>query len=88
MAPPRRPGSPLADAVTAAVAGLLAGTQLWRVGTVTAVVTGPPATVTVTIRGQSIAGVHYLTSYTPTVADNVALLGGGNQIFVLGKLSV
>jgi len=77
----------LADAVNAAVLRALAGAKTWGIGTVTATAAGPPATVTITLRGQSLAGVHYLTSYTPVVTDKVLVLTGGQQIVVLGKIT-
>lgn len=79
--------APLADAVAVAARRIAAGSKTWGIGTVTATAAGPPATVTITLRGQSIAGVHYLTSYTPTVADKVLVLTGGQQLAVLGKLT-
>lgn len=77
----------LADAINQAVLRALAGAKTWGVGTVTATAAGPPATVTITLRGQSIAGVHYLTSYTPSVTDKVLVLTGGQQLLVLGKIT-
>jgi hypothetical protein len=79
--------APLADAVTEVVRRVAAGTKTWGIGTVTATAAGPPATVTITIRGQTIPGIHYLTSYTPTVTDKVLVLTGGQQLIVLGKIT-
>lgn len=79
--------APLADAVNEAARRIAAGVKTWGIGTVTATAVGPPATVTITLRGQSISGVHYLTSYTPTVTDKVLVLTGGQQLAVLGKLT-
>lgn len=77
----------LADAIAAEVRRQLAGAKSWGIGTVTATAAGPPATVTITLRGQSIAGVHYLTSYTPATTDKVLVLLGGQQMLVLGKIT-
>jgi hypothetical protein len=77
----------LADAIAAAVETAVAGAKTWGIGTVTATAAGPPATVTITLRGQSIPGVHYLTSYTPTTTDKVIVLTGGQQLLVLGKIT-
>lgn len=79
--------APLADAIATAVQAALAGAKTWGIGTVTATSAGPPATLTVTLRGQSIAGVHYLTSYSPTVTDKVLILTGGQQLIALGKIT-
>jgi len=60
-----------------------------RWGVVTAVVTGPPKTVTAQLSGSSTptAGIRYLSSYTPTVADVVAMLVTGTDVLVLGRLA-
>jgi hypothetical protein len=79
--------APLADAVATAARMAVAGAKTWGIGTVTATAAGPPATVTITLRGQALAGVHYLTSYTPTVTDKVLVLLGGQQAIVLGKIT-
>jgi hypothetical protein len=79
--------APLASAIAAAAQSALAGAKTWGIGTVTAAAAGPPATVTITLRGQSLPGVHYLTSYTPTITDKVLVLTGGQQVVVLGKIT-
>lgn len=77
----------LPDAIAAEVRRQLAAVKVWSIGTVTATAAGPPATLTITLRGQSLSGVHYLTSYTPTINDKVLVLLGGQQLAVLGKLT-
>ena len=56
---------------------------------VDAVVAGPPATVTIKIRGDTslITGIRYLDSYSPTAADIVFCLINKGDILVLGKLA-
>jgi hypothetical protein len=55
-------------------------------GVVTAIATG---SVTVTLSGgtDSISGVKYLESYTPTVNDVVSIVVNNSDLFILGKLA-
>jgi hypothetical protein len=57
-----------------------------RFGQVTASAVG---SVTVTVAGSStaVAGVSYLSSYTPVVNDTVVLLTDGIDLLVLGKMA-
>lgn len=56
-------------------------------GVVTAIGTSPNS-VTINLSGgtDTISGVRYLASYTPTVSDVVFLIINNNDIVVLGKL--
>lgn len=56
---------------------------------VTAIVAGPPATITIKISGDTtaISGIRYLSSYTPTVTDKVFCIVNKGDILVLGKLA-
>lgn len=66
-------------------AGLLASR---RAGTVTAVNTGPPATVTITLGGDTTTtyDAPYLESYRPVVGDTVAVLSSQGAHLVLGHV--
>lgn len=55
-----------------------------RHGIVTAIATGPPPTVTVTVGATTIPGVHYLASYAPTVGDEVIVDWNGADLIVVG----
>lgn len=56
---------------------------------VTAVVAGPPASVTIKISGDTstITGIRYLSSYSPSTSDIVFCLINKGDILVLGKLA-
>lgn len=59
-----------------------------RQGVVTATATVPNR-VTITIGGSpdTVSGVRYLASYSPTVTDTVWLIQNGTDLLVLGKLA-
>lgn len=57
-------------------------------GVVTAVATGPPVTVSLTLSGSStiIVGVPTLAAYTPTTGDLVIIDKSGDTLLVLGTV--
>lgn len=56
------------------------------IGTVVSTHTGPPATLTVNLRGEDIPAVRYIGS-TPSVADVVAVIMDGPVYVCLGVLT-
>lgn len=55
-----------------------------RFGTVTAVQT-TPKTITCTLAGETLRGVPYMASYSPTIGDVVWLLHQGSTLVAIGK---
>lgn len=54
-------------------------------GVVTAVITGPPKKVTVTVQGSTATtDCRYQGWYTPTIGDVVGLLVDGLHLFCIG----
>ena len=58
-------------------------------GVVSSIQTGPPQSLTLTLAGSSttVAGIRYLSSYSPTVGDTVVCSKYGTDLVVLGGMS-
>jgi hypothetical protein len=78
----------MSDAFVDAVLGRIddSGDAAMRIGTVTAIDAGS-ASVTVSLAGDSVAGVRWIASYTPVVGDMIVVSRVGSMLVVLGKLS-
>jgi hypothetical protein len=57
-----------------------------RWGKVTAVNTGPPITVDITLAGNAIPGVPTLNHYVPVVGDKVCIIQEGYDLIAIGAL--
>ncbi len=76
----------------APVAGLPRGVQSGGItyGVVQSIQIGVPTTLTITLAGSStnVAGVAYLSPYSPVAGDTVAILQAGHELLVLGSLGI